>query len=34
MFLAEQFTSSLIKIHGQHPVSADGGVSIHRLVGS
>jgi putative transposase len=35
MLLAEQFISSLVKIHGQHPVSTDGGVlGIHRLVGS
>ena len=34
MLLTEQFISSLVKIHGQHPVSTDGGVSIHRLVGS
>jgi putative transposase len=25
MLLAEQFISSLVKIHGQHPVSTDGG---------
>jgi putative transposase len=25
MLLAEQFVSSLVKIHGQHPVSTDGG---------
>src|SRR6478752_974349 len=25
MLLAERFISSLVKIHGQHPVSTDGG---------
>jgi putative transposase len=25
ILLAEQFISSLVKIHGQHPVSTDGG---------
>jgi putative transposase len=34
MLLAERFVSSLVKIHGQQPVSTDGWrylVSIHKL---
>src|SRR5215212_7668745 len=35
MLLAERFISSLVGIHGQHPVSTDMEVlGIHRLVGS
>ena len=36
MFVAERFVADLIKIHGKHPVSSDGGTwyGIHRHVSS
>jgi putative transposase len=34
MLIAERFISSLVQIHGNHPVSTDGGTFIHKPAGS
>jgi putative transposase len=34
MVIAERFISGLVKIHGKHPVSKDGGTCIHKPASS